>query len=149
MTHRRKCLFPLVLVASLLVIGHSGLAFAQSHANDDIPKIVLSGMDAYKAEGAEAAITAWIKGSPIEGSKDAISQANILRQIQDFYGPYKSFDLIRSRNLTPNVRVIYLTLDYEKGPLFAKFTVYQAAQGWILTNFIFNTKEEIILPASL
>jgi hypothetical protein len=146
---RPKRLLLLAVGALLLSIVQCLPAIAQSHSTDDIPKIVLSGLEAYKAEGAEAAITAWIKGSPIDGSKDALSQANILRQIQDFYGPYKAFDLIRSRILTPNVRVIYLTLNYEKGPLFAKFVVYQNAQGWILTNFLFNTKEELILPQTL
>jgi hypothetical protein len=142
----QKPLIFLSVVALVLLAGHRRMATAQSHANDEVPKIILSGLDAYKAEGAEAAITAWIKGGPMEGSRDALSQANILKQVQDFYGPYKSFDLIRSRNLTTNVRVIYVVMNYEKGPLFSKFTVYQSAKGWILANFTFNTKEEVILP---
>jgi hypothetical protein len=146
---KRKHLRSLALGILLLAIGSHDIAIAQSHASDDIPKIILSGFEAYKAEGAEAAISAWIKGSPLEGSKDALSQANILRQIQDFYGPYKSFDLIRSRNLTPNCRIIYVVMNYDKGPLFAKFTVYQSTQGWVLTNFLFNTKDEVVLPSTL
>jgi hypothetical protein len=108
---------------------------------------MLSGLEAYKADGPDAAIKAWVKGGPLEGSKDALSQANVLRQIQDYYGTYKAFDLIRSRNLSPTTRVIYLTLDYEKGPLFAKFVIYRTEQSWILTSFTFNTKEEMVLPA--
>jgi hypothetical protein len=115
---------------------------------DELPKILLSGSEAYKAEGPEAAIKTWLKGSSMEGSRDALSQANILRQVQDFYGAYKSFELISSRNLTPTTRVIYLALDYEKGPLFAKFMFYRSEQGWIVVNFAFNTKEELIIPKS-
>jgi hypothetical protein len=130
----------------LLAIGQCVPAVAQTRAADDIPKIVLAGLDAYKAEGADAAMKAWIKGSPLDGSKDALSQANVLRQIQDFYGSYKTFDLVHTRILSPNIRVIYLSLNYEKGPLFAKFVVYQTVQGWILTTFTFNTKDELIIP---
>lgn len=118
-------------------------------ASDEVPKILISGMEAYKNEGPEAAIKAWIKGSPIDGSRDALSQANVLRQVQDFYGAYKSYELIKSRDLTPTTRILYFTLDYEKGPLFAKFLIYRTEQGWIVVNFAFNTKEEVIIPSVL
>jgi hypothetical protein len=147
--HRLKYRLVFVLGFILITIGQYAPAVAQTRASDDVPTIVLSGLDAYKAEGADAAIKAWIKGSALDGSKDALSQANILRQIQDFYGSYKTFELIRTRNLTPNIKIIYLALDYEKGPLFAKFVVYQTEQVWILTTFTFNTKEELIIPPSL
>jgi hypothetical protein len=138
----------LALGLFLLTLGQAVPAHAQARATENVPKIVLSGLDAYKAEGADAAIRAWIKGSPIDGSKDALSQANVLRQIQDFYGSYKTFDIISTRDLSPSIKIIYLALNYEKGPLFAKFVVYQTDQGWILTSFNFNTKEDLILPAS-
>ncbi|MBZ5648073.1 MAG: hypothetical protein LAN37_12705 [Acidobacteriia bacterium] len=114
---------------------------------DELPKIILSGIAAYKAEGPEAAVKAWIKGSPIEGSKEVLSQANVLRQIQDFYGPFKGFQLIRSKNLSSNTRVIYLNINFEKGPVFAKFLVYRAEQDWILTSFLLNTNPDLILPS--
>jgi len=146
--HRLK--YPLLLVLGFMLIafGQCVPTVAQTRVSDDVPKIVLSGLEAYKAEGADAAIKAWIKGSSLDGSKDALSQANVLRQIQDFYGSYKTFELIRARNLTPNIKIIYVALDYEKGPLFAKFVVYQTEQVWILTTFTFNTKEELIIPPS-
>ena len=114
--------------------------------SDEVPKVIVSGLDAYKAEGPDAAVKAWIKGSPVEGSKEALSQANNLRQVQDFYGAYKTFHLIQSRNLGPTSRMIYLVFDYEKGPLFARFLVFRAEQGWIVTSFAFNTHPEAILP---
>jgi hypothetical protein len=145
----RKRFYALAVGFLLLAVGQYVSAVAQTRAPDDLPKIILSGLEAYKAEGPDAAIKAWIKGSPVDGSKEALAQANILRQIQDFYGAYKTFDVIHIRNLSPNVRIVYLALDFEKGPLFAKFAVYQTAQGWILTNFNFNTKDELIIPPSL
>jgi hypothetical protein len=141
----RRTLYNVAFGLSLLTFGQYVGAQAQEHS--EVPKIVLSGLDAYKAEGPEAAVKAWLKGSPLEGSKEALGQANVLRQIEEFYGAYKAFDFIRSRNLSPTTRIIYLTLDYEKGPLFAKFVTYRTEQGWILPSFTFNTKEESILPA--
>ncbi len=139
-------LFALSLGLLLFVLLPFASRSAAQAASDDLPKVIVSGFDAYKSDGPEAAIKAWVKGSSLDGSRDAISQANVLRQVQDYYGAYKSFDRINSRTLTPTTRVLYLSLNFEKGPLFAKFVVYRAESGWILVNFAFNTKEELILP---
>lgn len=77
-----------------------------------------------------------------------MSQANALNQIQGLYGNYQSFEpLLAPQTLTPRIRIYYLALDFEKGPLFAKFVVYRTASGWILTTFNFNVSEDAILPA--
>jgi hypothetical protein len=118
----------------------------QKPVAEDVPPIIVSGLETYKDKGPDEAVRAWIKGSPLEGSKDALSQGNLLRQIQDFYGSYQGFDVISTRTLSATTRIVYMTLNFEKGPLFAKFVVYRTAQGWILTSFTFNTKEEMVLP---
>lgn len=147
--HVRNRFYALVIGFLFFTVGQRTSVMAQTRPADDLPKIIVSGLTAYKTDGPDAAIKAWIKDSPIDGSKDALAQANILRQIQDFYGAYKSFEVIRIRNLSPNIRIAYIALDFEKGPLFAKFAAYQTPQGWILTSFNFNTKDELIIPPSL
>ena len=57
---------------------------------EKLAPIVLSGLEAYKNKGLEEAVKAWIKGSGIDGSKEALAQANNLRQIEDYYGKYRS-----------------------------------------------------------
>ena len=118
-------------------------------AQKSVPLCIQAGMDAYKAKGPEEAVRAWIKDSPIDGSKDALTQANFLRQIQDYYGAYQGYEIVSSRNLSSKAQIIYLVVNYEKGPLFGKFVTYKSDAGWILTSFIFNTKEEVIFPPSL
>jgi hypothetical protein len=114
---------------------------------EGLPPIVVLGLEAYKSSGPEEAVRAWTKGSAIDGSKDAISQANLLRQIQEFYGAYRAFEIVSTTDLSPKTRVVYLVLDFEKGPLFAKFVVYRSGQGWVLAYFNFNTKEELVFPS--
>ncbi|MGA3055757.1 MAG: hypothetical protein ABSD63_16245 [Candidatus Korobacteraceae bacterium] len=116
-------------------------------ASESLPPIVVLGLEAYKSSGPEEAVQAWIKGSAIDGSKDALSQTNLLRQIQDYYGAYRAFEIVSTKDLSPKTRVIYLVLDFEKGPLFAKFVVYRSGQAWILAYFNFNTKEELVFPS--
>jgi hypothetical protein len=116
---------------------------------ENLPPIIVSGLNAYKDKGPDEAVQAWTKGSAVDGSKDAFTQANSLHQIQDYYGVYRGYEVMTTRNLTRSTRVIYMVLDFDKGPLFAKFVVYRSDQDWILVNFKFNTKVEAILPTEI
>jgi hypothetical protein len=144
--HIRRSSYALAVGLLLFALGRCVVAGAQEPG--DVPKVILSGMEAYKADGPEAAVKAWIQGSALDGSKDALGQANLLREVQDYYGSYKSFDVIRTRNLSPTTRIVYIIMDYEKGPLFARFVVYRVGQGWVLVGFTFNTKLEVMAPES-
>ncbi len=141
------------LYLSALLLVSSALAQTadpnphKRNGNESVPSVIVAGLEAYKAKGPGEAVRTWIKDSPIDGSRDALSQSNSLRQVQDFYGVYQSYDIVSTRDVSQHTQVIYLTLNYEKGPLFAKFTVYKTEHGWVLINFTFNTKEEAILPA--
>ena len=73
----------------------------QKHSVLSLPPIIVSGLEAYKDKGPEDAVRAWIKGSAIDGSKDALTQANNLRQIQDYYGAYRAYEVISTRDITP------------------------------------------------
>jgi hypothetical protein len=133
-------------VLLLLASGQYIRARAPKPAEDmtiEIPKIVQSGLESYKSEGPEAAVRSWLKGGPLEGNKDAF---NILRQAQDAYGSYRGFDVVRYQDLSASVRIVYLTLNYDKGPVFARFISYKSPQGSILTALDISTKPEQILP---
>lgn len=134
------------LFVVVLLLNPLSTAVAAENNSGEIPKVILSGFEAYKADGPEAAVKAWLKGGPIEGNKDALTQANILRSVQDYYGPIKSFHVIRTKDLGPSSRLTFLVFDYEKGPVFARFLTFQADQGWIVVSFDFNTKPERIIP---
>jgi hypothetical protein len=114
--------------------------------NEAVPGFIVGGLKAYKNSGPDAAIQTWLKGSPIEGNQDAQAQLDFLHQIQDSYGPYQSFEVISARDLGPRTRILYMVMEFEKGPLFAKFVVYRSEQGWLLANFTCNTHDEAIFP---
>lgn len=137
--------FALFLCFCAVLLPCSASAAADSDANDTqtaekLPHIIASGLKAYGAGGAEEAVSTWIRGSVIDGS----SQANLLHQIQGLYGSYRTFDLIGVRQFGARTQIVYLTLDYDKGPVFAKFVTYKSEQGWILASFDFSTKDDIL-----
>jgi hypothetical protein len=138
----RRIAFLLCMSAVLL-----GPASFGQDPSGEIPKILSSGFDSYKMGGPGEAIRTWLRGSPAEGSQDAMNQFAVLRSAQDVYGAYRGFEIVSARQISPSTRIVYMTLDYEKGPLFAKFVLYHSEQlGWIVTNLLFNTNETEVLP---
>ena len=112
--------------------------------------LVENGIAAYKQADASAAIKAWIKGSALEGNAQALTQANNLRGIEDFYGKPVGVDIVMEYEAGPRVRVLYITINYEKGAAFAKFQVYRVDSGeWVTTQFLFNTDATQIFPSCL
>jgi hypothetical protein len=113
---------------------------ADTQSADRLPHIVASGLKAYGGGGADEAVSAWTRGSVIDGT----SQTNLLHQIQGLYGAYRTFDLIGVRQFGSRTQIVYLTLDYDKGPVFAKLVAYKSDQGWILASLDFSTKDDIL-----
>ncbi|MGC2618442.1 MAG: hypothetical protein WA414_05325 [Acidobacteriaceae bacterium] len=121
-------------------------AFSQSPAAGEVPRVLVLGFDAYKMGGPDEAMRTWLRGSPNEGNHDVISQASVLRSVQETYGAYRGYQVISTRELTSSARILYMTIDYERGPVFAKFVLYRAELGWIVTDLAFNTSDTAILP---
>jgi hypothetical protein len=134
-------------VILLLACGQYIRAHASQPAPEEIPKIIQFGLETYKSEGPEAAVKAWVKGGPYDGNRDvATGQASILRQAQSLYGTYRGYEVISMQDISSSVRVIYLTLNFERGPVFSRFIVYRSEQGAMLTALNFSVKPEDIVP---
>lgn len=119
------------------------ILFSQTvNANDPLQRA----SDAYLKNGVGAFIPELMKGSPLEGEKSVLAQSNNIRQIEEYYGAYKGFELIYEKNLTENVRIVYYVMNYEKSPVFGEATYYKQKEGEVVTNFNFNTSMWKILP---
>ena len=139
--HNLRFTFVVLIVACLL-------SPISAMAENELPSIVLAGLNEYKSKGPEAAVKAWIKGSAFETSVEALSQANTFRQVETMYGAYIGYQVVKVKEISKTSKMIYLSLDYEKGPLFASFLSYKNGDKWILASFTFNMKPEVILPNS-
>ena len=103
----------------------------------------------YSEEGAEAYLEALLKGGPLEGSKEAMSQVNMLRTIEAYYGAYVSFEVVREVDVGKRSAFIYYVLNYEQGPVFGRATGHRRGESWCVVNFKFHTEAEQIWPAPL
>jgi hypothetical protein len=112
--------------------------------------LIKRGGDAYLSGGADAAITAWLGGSALEGNTQATSQSNLLRQIEAYYGKPESLDIVKQTPTSPRSEMVYFTINYSKGIAYGRFQTYRTKSGaWISTAFKVNTEAVDIFAASL
>ncbi len=134
----------------LILLLASVIPLSVAQAADTAEALVEEGLATYKKSGAKAAIEAWIKGSSLDGGKEALSQANILRQIEDYYGTLEDYAIIKSNKMSKRTKMILFVMNYNRGVTFGKFQAYQDKNGsWIATQFKFNTNVSLVWPDSM
>jgi len=139
----------------LLLCAFSVRSFTQVPEHDesrrhiDVPPPVFLGLIAYRDKGLDAAVQAWIKDSAIQEHNEPLPQVDALRQASRYYGVYRNFEILGSQDPSQRVRTVYLVMNYDRGPLFGSFLCYRSEDhGWVVLNFDFNVRPEVILPAA-
>jgi len=123
------------------------LGLGSASADTGGKDIVIDGINAYKENGAKAAIETWIKGSALEGSKEALSQANSIRQIEDFYGNYIGYEIVKEHAISDRSSMFLFVINLEKGPIFGRFQTYRKADNqWVASHFNFHTQATATWP---
>jgi hypothetical protein len=118
----------------------------QSDRGTPLPKILAAGFDAYRAGGPDEAMRVWIRGGPLESAPDAGKEEQILHAAQGQFGPWRSVDVISIHQISASTQIFYLTLDFDRGPLFAKFVIYRTEPGWVVSSVLFSPNDADVLP---
>jgi hypothetical protein len=114
-----------------------------------LPPIVRSGLAAYKADGAQAAINAWTIGSPMAQTPEAQARVHALREFEEMFGAYQAFHVVRIVTISPTAQMVYVQLDYLNGPVFGKFLAYQTKTAWNVASFNFAADPEVVWGVSI
>jgi hypothetical protein len=135
-----------LLLLSVAFLGHSCFAVAASSPAG----VAQRGLDAYLKGDASAAVNGWLQGGALENNPQALTQANSMRQIEDFYGKPVSYQMLGEHSISERARMVYFVINYAKGPAFARMQVYQVGSGqWVSTDFKFHTEAAQVLPAHM
>lgn len=140
MQRSRRWLIGAAVILSLA----AALPAPAQNPSPGVPPVITAGLDAYRNVGIDQAFRAWLRNSPLHWDP---SIAAPLHAAQEEFGVFQSWDVIAVRGLAPRTRIVYLILDYQDGPVFAKFTTYETEQqGWIVTSLKFSQEEDAVLP---
>jgi hypothetical protein len=118
----------------------------KAQRSSSLPPIVESGLAVYASGGPGPALLSWRKGGPSEGDKEAVETADELKQLEKSLGHYKSYDLIERTEISKRSEILYLSLNFERGAVFASFLVYKTTKDWVIQNMDFNTEPTLIMP---
>ncbi|NBW78584.1 MAG: hypothetical protein EBR27_06175 [Betaproteobacteria bacterium] len=138
-------------IVSLIVFAVTLLSGGMSNAQPATARaLVEAGAAAYVKDGASAAVQVWVEGSALQGNTQALSQANSLRQVEDFFGKPTSYEVVAENPIGSRSRLILFVINYQKGALYARFQAYQIDGGkWVTTEFKFQTEAANIFPQSV
>jgi hypothetical protein len=136
----------------------TGLLFAAllgaSAARADVPPIIGSGFDAYKASGSKGALSIWLRGA-----QPALNNASRIglpvvdngpgSDPTDSFGPMESYAIIAAFSPSPRIRRVYAVAYFPQGPLFCRFDLCRVSGSWTTYALKFSTAPDDILPADL
>lgn len=136
---------------SLMVFAISLLSSGMSHAQSATARaLVEAGAAAYVKDGASAAVRVWLEGSALQGNTQALSEANSLRQVEDFFGKPTGYEVIVDNPIGSRSRMVLFVINYQKGALYARFQAYQTDGGkWVSTEFKFQSEAAKVFPPSV
>lgn len=141
----------LLSFAAAGLLDHAVFAQTSTSAHAvDVPPVVGQGFEAFQKDGGQAALTIWLKGSPVENdSNTRLQVAGGLSTIQSAYGRITGWETIRAVRISESVTRVYAVAKHERGPVFFRFDCYHAAGGWIIPALDMNTAANSILPPNL
>jgi len=111
-----------------------------------LPPVIRAGMEAFKVRGHDAALARWIKDSPITDPSEA---AKAFTQIESVYGRMTGYEVLDVVPFGTYSSRSYLVILFEKGPVYARFDCFRPKDDWVIIDFVFNTKPDPILPATM
>lgn len=130
----------------LIIFAYSLITARVVLAEDRDLKIIISGFEDYKAFGNKKALHSWLKFGPQEDTDYSASLIEILSRTEKLYGDYKSYEVLKKYKWSNNVTYFFIVINYEKGPLFAKFMLYNFRNDNITYAIQLDTNPEIIIP---
>jgi hypothetical protein len=134
--------------SALLVLVAIGAAPNLHSQSLEAPPIIVAGLEVYKASDVAAALTAWMKNSPVSDQSIPTTRA-AFEQIESAYGHMVGYDVLQVVPLGRYASRSYVVILYEKGPIYSWFDCYRRGEEWIVTGFLFNTKPDAILPPTM
>ena len=111
-----------------------------------VATVVQDGLAIWPKKGASYAFDIWQKGGLLEDDRKPQIQVNYFRRLDRVLGNYRSYEVIDTKQISPNSQVLYLSMNFERVAMYARFVLYNGEKGWVVQNMDFSPKPEAIMP---
>lgn len=135
-----------ILLALLALV----LAWPAAGAAQDVPPILIRGLEAYQAGGYQAGMDAWLEGWGEKDRQPFESQfIPLFQQLEIQAGEYTGYEILGMVRWGERSRRVYLLMFYEERPLYCRFDLYQSGGAWRVMNITVNTDPQQIFPSEM
>lgn len=112
-----------------------------------LPAIIQAGFDSWaKGGGVEGAIYLWQKGGLLEGSNRAAEVSGRLHRASQNLGSSIGYEQLKLDSVGKSSLVLYLSLNFQRGAVYARFLLYHTDKSWVVQDMDFSTRPEAIMP---
>jgi len=111
-----------------------------------IPPVIQSGFPFFEKQHPEQALDAWKAGGLVGQLFPLVANGNYFKQAERTLGKYNSYEWIATKTIGPSSKVIYLSINYAHGAIFARFLVYHGESSWVVQSMNFDTRPETLMP---
>jgi hypothetical protein len=145
-TQARLAGFALVpIFGVILFVGSVRVSAADS--NPALPPVIQAGFDSWaKGGGVEGAIYLWQKGGLLEGSNRAAEASGRLHRASQNLGSSVGWEQLKMDSIGKSSLVLYLSLNFQRGAVYARFLLYHTDKNWVVQDMDFSTRPETIMP---
>ena len=128
------------------VIGALALFIVHNAAAESLAPIVQTGFAAWAKSGADLALDAWQKGGLLEGDNKVAAQSGYFRRLDRLVGNFRAYETLETKAVGQNSQIVYLSINFERGAVYARFHLYRSDKGWVVQNMDFSTRPEALMP---
>jgi hypothetical protein len=122
-------------------------------ARAEVPSVVASGFDAYKASGLKGALAAWLRGA--QPNVAAAATVGIPPEpepgadLAGAWGPMESYEILAVYSPSPRLRRVYAVAYMPTGPVFCRIDLCKTAGIWTTYDLRLNLSPDSLLPIEL
>ena len=125
-------------------------SFTRADNNDSKPPDVIKrGFDDYRTHGSKRALETWARYGIMQNSEAVKNYIRELAIVDKQYGRFRGHHITGMDELSPNTFIVYATIEFDRGPLFARFLAYNGIYRSTVVDMKFNILPEGILPDAL
>ncbi len=135
---------------NLLIVIVLSFFSSASWAAESAKELLEGGFSAYAKHGANAAGNAWLKGSAMEETKQALAEMTSLSTVETYFGKYEGYELIKEFPMSKRSKSMMFVIHYELGAAYGLLQVYKTDKNeWITTHLSFHTRATEIWPSNM
>ena len=127
--------------------GSGPVAGAGVGAPTQVPAVIQNGFKLWSLNHRSSwAFDAWKMGGLMEKDPKTDTLSRYFSRIEQSLGNFKTYEVVDSKRVGLSSGVLYLSINFDRGVMFARFMIYKTDEDWVVQNMDFSPRPEAMMP---